>query len=303
MIFDTIPYRPQEAKYWEDLGREVEEYHGPLDSISDLMVLGTDNAHISDILLAAEGINQFLSGHGCDATCLLPMADLAEGLGGIVLAKKARSAHEMIKIRSDWAVHEIDELIQDALLIWTDEDRAEQKKHHAQTHQALERTFAEWLMSHFPRAEVADLNAYLRERWGQVRQTHPEIWRAYQIGKLGPRIDGETALELLNQCGFKGAFKIRKAKPALDATAPIHFLWTETMEGREIVIVGFADATSLMDVASRTELARTPSSPPRNSKTQWFASQNKQFMIDRDRLAIVEPKFLRSLPRKLAYLK
>ncbi|MVO17114.1 hypothetical protein [Parasedimentitalea huanghaiensis] len=97
MIFDTIPYRTKEAKYWETLGNEIEEHYGLLDDISDLMVRRTSNAHISDVLLAAEGINQYTSGHGCDATCLLPMADLAEKLGGIVLAKKVRSAHETIK--------------------------------------------------------------------------------------------------------------------------------------------------------------------------------------------------------------
>ena len=96
--------------------------------------------------------------------------------------------------------------------------------------------------------------------------------------------------------------KVRRAKPAIDATAPVHFLWIETIESREIVIVGFAEATSLIGVRSWTELARTPSSPPRGSKTQWFASQNKQFMIDRNDLSIAEPKFLRPLSRKLVYL-
>ncbi|MBO9435739.1 hypothetical protein J7394_16075, partial [Ruegeria sp. R13_0] len=69
-----------------------------------------------------------------------------------------------------------------------------------------------------------------------------------------------------------------------------------------VVVVGFADATSLLDVASWSELARTPSNPPLNSKTQWLASQNKQFMIDRDSLSITEPRFLRPLPKKLVYL-
>ncbi len=302
MIFDTIPYRSKEAEYWEALGSKVEEYHGPLDDISDLMVRGTDNAHISDVLLAAEGINQYTSGHSCDATCLLPMADLAEKLGGIFLAKKARSAHKTIKTNSDWTTQEVDDFIHDALLVLTDEEIAERTQVQAKADQAFLRAFAEWLQSYFPRKEVADINAYLREKWTQVRQTHPEIWCAHQIGKLGPRINGETAFALLKQCGFEGAAKIRTAKPAVDATAPVHFLWIETTEGREIVIVRFADATSLLDVASWSELARTPSSPPLNSKTQWLASQNKQFMIDRDSLSIAEPRFLRPLPRKLVYL-
>lgn len=303
LIFDTIPYRPKEAEYWEALGREVEEYHAPLGDISDLMVRGTNDAHISDVLLAAEGINQFMSGHGCNASCLLPMADLAEQLGGIVLATKARSAHKTIKTSSDWTAQDIDNFIQDALLLWTDEERAQQKQVQTQAHQLFEQAFADWLRVYFPRTEVEDINAYLREKWQQVRQLHPEIWRAYQIGELGPRIDGETALALLKQSSFEGAFKVRRAKPALDATAPVHFLWIETVEGPEVVIVDFADATSLLDVASWTELARTPSSPPRHGKTQWLASQNKQFMIDPDTLSIVEPKFLRPLPQKLVYLE
>lgn len=303
LIFDTIPYRPKEAEYWEALGREVEEYHAPLDDISDLMVRGTDDAHISDVLLAAEGINQFISGHGCNASCLLPMADLAEQLGSIVLATKARSAYNTIKTSSDWTAQDIDNFIHDALLLWTDEERAEQKQVQTQTHLGFEQSFADWLRAYFPRTEMEDINAYLREKWQQVRQMHPEIWRAYQIGKFGPRIDGETALTLLKQSGFEGAFKVRRAKPALDATAPVHFLWIETIEGPVVVIVGFADATSLLDVVSWAELARIPSSPHRHGKTQWLASQNKQFMIDPDTLLIAEPKFLRPLPQKLVYLK
>ncbi len=302
MIFDTIPYRPKEARYWEALGREVEEYYEPLADISDLMVQGTNNAHISDVLLATEGINQFMSGHGCDATCLLPMADLAERLGGIVLANKARSAHATIKARSEWATQEINDFIHDALLVLTDEELAKQTEIQGQTNQAFETAFSEWLNSYFPRMEVADIDAYLRGKWKQVGQTHPEIWSTHQTRKLGPKIDGETAFTLLKQCGSDGAFKIRRAKPAVDATAPVHFLWIETIEGREVVVVGFADATSLLDVASWSELARTPSSPPLNSKTQWLASHNKQFMIDRDSLSVTEPKFLRPLPKKLVYL-
>ncbi|MBO9437032.1 hypothetical protein J7394_22780, partial [Ruegeria sp. R13_0] len=274
LIFDTIPYRPKEAEYWDTLGREVEEHYGPLDDISDLLVPGTSNAHVSDVLLAAEGINQFMSGHGCDATCLLPMADLAERLGGVVLANKARSAHASIGARSDWTAQEIDDFIYDALLVLTDEELTKQPEVQGQTHQPFEIAFSKWLSSHFPRMEVADVDAYMRERWKQVGQTHPEIWSAHQTSKLGPRIDGETAFALLKQCGFDGAFKVRKAKPEIDAVAPVHFLWIETLEGSEVVVVGFADATSLLDVASWSELARTPSNPPLNSKTQWLASQN-----------------------------
>ncbi|CUH41742.1 hypothetical protein [Ruegeria atlantica] len=302
LIFDTIPYRPQEAKYWDTLGREVEEYYGPLDDISDLMVPETSNAHISSVLLAAEGINQYMSGHGCDATCLLPMADLAERLGGVVLANKTRSAHATIKARSEWTTQEINDFIHGALLVLTDEELAKQTEVQVQTHQTFESAFAEWLNSHFPRMEVADIDAYLRGKWMQVGQTYPEIWSVHQTSKLGSRIDGETAFALLKQCGFDGAFKIRRAKPEIDAAAPVHFLWIETLEGSEVVVVGFADATSLLDVASWSELARTPSSPPLSSKTQWVASQNKQFMIDRDSLSITEPRFLRPLPKKLVYL-
>lgn len=302
LIFDTIPYRPKEANYWDTLGREVEEYYGPLDDISDLMVPGTSNAHISDVLLAAEGINQYMSGHGCDATCLLPMADLAERLGGIVLANKARSAHASIRARSDWTAQEIGDFIYDALSVSTEEELTKPTEFQGQTHQTFANAFSGWLSSYFPRTEVADIDAYLRGKWKQVAQTHPEIWSAHQASKLGPRIDGETALALLKQCGFDGAFKIRRAKPAIDATAPVHFLWIETLEGREVVVVGFADATSLLDVASWSELARIPSGRSLNRKTQWLASQNKQFMIDRDSLSITEPKFLRPLPKKLAYL-
>lgn len=303
LIFDTVPYSAKEAKYWAALGSEVEDYYGPLDDISCLMVGGTDNAHVSDLLLAAEGINQYFSGHPCDAACLLPMADLAERLGGHTLAKKAKAADRTINTSSNWTTQQTDNFIHDALLVLTEEEISQNEQAQArQSFQSFKRAFADWLKAHFPRKEVADIDAYLREKWEQVRNMHPDIWRAYQIGKLGPRIDGESAYTLLKQVGSSGAFKVRKPRPRDDATAPVYFLWIETIEGREVVIVGFADAISLLDVNSWSELARMPASPPLNRSTRWLANQNKQFMIDRDTLQIAEPKLLKPLTKKLNYL-
>lgn len=303
VIFETIPYRATEAKIWEALGCEVKDYYGPLDDISDLMVGGTDNVHISDVILSAEGINQYFSGHACDVTCLLPMGDLAEKLGGSVLATKARAAHKTIKAHPGWGPQEINNFIHDALLVLSDEENAKYAQETPEAHQAFEGAFAKWLMSSFPRLEVADVKAYLRMKWAQVRQSHPEIWRAQQIGRLGPRIDGTAAFELLIQCGFQGAFTIRTEKHAVAATAPFHFQWIETVEGPEVVIVHFGDAMSLLDVASWRELARTPANVSLDGDSKWLVSQNKQFMIDRDSLTISEPKFLRPLPKKLIYLQ
>ncbi len=302
MTFETIPYPAKEADAWQALGREIKDYYEQLDRISDLMVAGTGNAHISDSILAAEGINQYMSGHSCDVSCLLPMADLAEKLGGAVLASKARSAQKTIKANSGWTHQEIDNFIHDALLVLSEEEIAARTQATAQSPHLFEASFAKWLESDFPREEVDNIDTYLSDTWRQVKKAHPEIWRTQQVGSLGPRLDGEAAFALLNQCGFEGALKVRRAKPAVAAMSPVQLLWIETVEGREVVIVNFADAMSLLDVSSWSELASTPSSPPRNSRTEWLLSQKKQFMIDRDSLSITEPKFLRRLPRKLIYL-
>jgi hypothetical protein len=303
MIFDKIPYPTKAAEGWEALGREVEEYHGPLDDISVLMVPETDNAHISDVILAAEGINQFMSGHSCDASCLLPMASLAVELGNKVVAERAKSAHDILQAQPNWTSQEIHNFINDSLLIWSEEEIAENTRAANQAHETFEQKFASWLRDSFPRVEIADIDAYLSHKWELVLEHHPEIWCAKQIGDLSVRIDGKVAFELLKQCGFQGALKVRWPKPAIAAKTPIFWLWIRAIGGRELVLVRFSDAISLIDLESWQELARTPCSPSPNNNSEWSVLKCKQFMVDLADLSLSEPKFLRPLPKKLVYLK
>ncbi|MFY0680258.1 MAG: hypothetical protein JXR13_06755 [Thalassovita sp.] len=123
----------------------------------------------------------------------------------------------------------------DMLLVLTEEELAKQSAVQGETHHALKFAFAEWLNSNFPRLEVPDIGADLRKKGKQVAYTYPEIWSAHQASQLRPKIDGETALALLRQCGFTGAFRDRRAIPAIDATASVHFLWNIPLEGAEVV--------------------------------------------------------------------
>lgn len=302
MIFEAIPYGPKEAPAWGALGDQLEDYYGPLDECSALMVRGTDNAHLNGVILGAEGINQFMSGHDCDLSCLRPMAELAEQLGGVTLASKATAADATIKDNPDWDDQRISDFIYDSLLVHCGEDKEDNTEAAIQEHDEFAKAFASWLKASFPRVEVQDLDTYLRKKWEDVRQAHPEIWRARQLEHLGPRLNAQSVLALLNECGFQGHHTVRRPAPKIVAEAPVYFLWVETLEGPEVVAVGFADAISLIDVASWREIARGPSTPPLNSNAAWRVGQKKQFMIDRDTLVIAEPKFLRPLSKKLVYL-
>ncbi len=302
MIFEQIPYRANDANSWRNLGQQVEEYYDPLDDISGLLVGGTNNAHISPIILAAEGINQYMSGHACDATCLGPMADLAGKLGNGVLAKKARSAQETIKAHPGWTSQQVHDFLHDALLVLTDTERSQPADDTGQTHEDFAHAFANWLHVHFPRVEVADITTYLAEKWGQVRQEHPYIWHARQVHILGPQINGEAAYKLLDQCGLDGAQRVKRPRPASAANAPFRYVWVNTIKGPEVVIIRFADSISLIDVGSWREVARVPSDPLSDEDGMWRASQKKQFVIERESLAIIQPRLLRPLPRRLLYL-
>lgn len=303
MIFDKIPYSPEQADDWDALGHEFKEYYLQFaDNVIDLMVAGTNNAHIGDAILAADGINRFQGGFSCDQSCLLPMATLSAELGGEALAEVAWETYQTIQSHSNWTAQEIDDYIHNNLLVTKWKEIVERTRVSNKIHGDFGRNFASWLETDFPRIEVADTRSYVLQKWKQVKDVYPEIWRGKQIDLLDTQINGEVAFSLLNQCGFQGIQKMRHPEWAA-VTAPIYWVWVKALEGDELMLVRFADAVSLIDMATWHELARSPSIAPRNGNNQWLATQRKQFMIDRDTFSILEPKFFRPLPKKLVYMQ